>query len=119
MKKSPKVPVGNIIALVAVGYLTILLVQTVKRNYDYKLQVNLLQQQVNSLQDETSALSYKISYYKTDSYKEKEARAKLGLQAPGEGVIILPRNPDATPVAASKPQPGKSNLQQWKEFLFG
>lgn len=107
-----------LIGLAAAFYLSVLLIQVVRRNYDLNKQVVALNTQIQSLQDEKDELNYKLQYYQTDSYKEKEARAKLGLQAPGEGVIILPRQ-NTTQTTTAKPAAKKSNWQQWMDFLLG
>lgn len=111
----------NLIGVVIVIYLGILLVRAVKHNYEYRQKITALEREMGNLQDERDELKYKIQYYQTDAYKERQARAKLGLQAPGENIIILP------PQTAQKDQPAnpkptvppKSNLEQWWEFLFG
>ena len=116
--KRSSVNIRLILGLAAAFYLAVVLFQVVRRNYELNKQVNALNTQILSLQDEKDELNYKIQYYQTESYKEKEARAKLGLQAPGEGVIILPKKA-ATSATNAKPTANKSNWQQWMEFLFG
>jgi cell division protein FtsB len=112
---------GQIIGLVVIVYLVVYLVQTIKHNYELQRQISDLQGQISSLKDESDTLKYQIQYYNSDSYKEKQARAKLGLQQPGEGVIILPHSqqPATTPAPKPKPLPKKTNLQQWVDFLAG
>ncbi|HSH31107.1 MAG TPA: septum formation initiator family protein [Candidatus Saccharimonadales bacterium] len=102
------------------GYLAVVLVQTVQRNYRLKRQISQLEERIEALGRENEELSYRIQYYQTDSFKEKEARANLGLQAPGEGVIILPKTPPPASAGAGeqKAKPA-SNFKQWWEFLFG
>jgi cell division protein FtsB len=110
---------GAFIAL----YLVVVLGQTIKRNYDLGLQIDSLKSQMNMLQDQNDELSYNIQYYKTDSYKDREARSQLGLQLPGENVVIIPNDtPAPTPdisVSPSKSSTTKSNTQQWLSFLAG
>jgi cell division protein FtsL len=109
-----------LIGWVLIVYLVLVLVQIIKHNYDLRAQINQLQGQITDLQNQQGQLKYELQYYQTESFQEKEARAKLGLQAPGEHVIVLPRpKASAVPSAPAAPQPHKSNLQQWREFLFG
>jgi cell division protein FtsB len=113
---------GNALSIVGIAlvvYLGFLVFQVVKKNYELSTQINTLGDQINQLTDQKDELNYKVQYYQTDSFKEKEARAKLGLQAPGEGVIILPPQTATTQAndAASKPKP--ANFHQWWSFLFG
>ncbi len=115
-----RLPIGPILGLAVAVYLSFLLIDTVKKNYDLKQQIGDLQADITTLETENQELKYQTAYYQTDAFKEKEARAKLGLQAPGENVIILPKQQTAPEeTEAQKKAKKKSNLQQWKEFLFG
>jgi cell division protein FtsB len=108
-----------ILGVAAALYLGVILAQTVKQNHDLQNNVTKLEDQVSKLVAEQEELKYKVQYYQTESYKEKEARAKLGLQAPGEGVIYLPKAQPTAAADAAKPAKAKSNIGQWLEFLFG
>ena len=93
-----------------------------KHNYDLSQRIHGLENDITLLQDQKEALSYGIEYYKTDSFREREARAKLGLQLPGENVIILPHAaPEADVVAPKAEEPAKKlpNYRQWFNFLAG
>jgi cell division protein FtsB len=112
----------NLLGIVAIVYLVVVLGETIKRNYDLDQQVNSLNTQISDLQDQKDQLSYNIAYDHTNSFRDREARSKLGLQLPGENVIIIPHaSPTATPAAnpATKLATKKSNLQQWFDFLSG
>jgi cell division protein FtsB len=110
----------NGVGLVVVIYLLALLVQTVKRNNDLREQVSTLESSIARLDSDRETLAYKLRYYSTDDFREKEARAKLGLQMPGESLIILP---PAAPVVATETAPARavhrSNLAAWWAFLRG
>lgn len=114
--------VVNVVGVLVIAYLVVALGQTVKRNYDLGRQISDLKQQMVLLQDQKDALAYNIQYYKTDSFQDRQARAKLGLQLPGENVIIIPHaTPAATPSPsdeAAKPA-NKSNFRQWLDFIGG
>lgn len=112
--------IGAVIAL----YLLVILGQTIKKNYELGRQVDSLNSQIANLQDQQDELTYNIEYYKTDSFRDREARSKLGLQLPGESVVIIPHaTPAPTPPPATTPKSktsaAKSNLQQWFDFLTG
>ena len=124
MKRLRKVPVGTLFGALVAAYIAFYLVQTVRHNYQLQQQISSQQQQIAALQNNNQTLNYQIQYYNTDDYKEKEARAKLGLQAPGEGVVILPHSGnDQSTIgpSSSKPTPAPkvSNWQQWLNFLAG
>ncbi|HEY6736371.1 MAG TPA: septum formation initiator family protein [Candidatus Saccharimonadia bacterium] len=112
----------NLVGVVVVVYLLVVLVETVKHNYDLNQQVAVLKAQTDVLKAQTQDLSNNIQYYQTDAFRDREARAKLGLQLPGENVVIIPHSspaptpaPDATELARHKP----SHFTQWLNFLLG
>ncbi len=111
----------NGIGIVAALYILVLLGQTVKRNYDLSKQIDTLRTQIAQLQDQKDQLAYSIQYFQTDSFRQREARAKLGLQAPGENVISLPESTPAPTIAPSavKAAKTKSNFRQWIDFFTG
>jgi cell division protein FtsB len=110
----------NIAGALVIVYLVVVLGQTIKRNYDLNRQIDGMRSQITLLEDQKDTLAYNIRYYQTDSFREREARAKLGLQLPGENVVILP-HPTASqaPQATGPATKRKSNLQQWLDFLSG
>ncbi len=116
-----RIPFGAVLGVLAAVYIGAYLVTTIKHNYDLQQQITTLHQQISNLQVERDKLKYNIQYYQTDAYKEKEARARLNLQAPGEGVILLPHTSDSTATSPSAYQKTahRSNLQQWLSFLSG
>jgi hypothetical protein len=123
----PKIKLNGINALNLVGaavvvYLLVVLVQTVKHNYDLGRQAEDIKVQMSILQNQKEQLTYNIQYFGTDSFRDREARSKLGLQLPGENVIIIPRT-KVVPTPAPRPRavtdPQRSNLGQWFDFLGG
>jgi cell division protein FtsB len=112
----------NVVGGAIVVYLLVVLAQTVKRNYDLGNQIDDMKSQITQLQDQKDQLSYNLQYYGTESFRDREARSKLGLQLPGENVIIVPR-PSAAPTPSQstgkKAGGPRSNLQQWFDFLGG
>ncbi len=112
----------NIIGAVVVIYLLAVLGSTIKHNYSLDQQVTQLNSQIAQLQKQKAALNSNIQYEQTSSFDDREARSQLGLQAPGEKVIIIPESsPTPTPAAGNTnaPTQPKSNFQQWLTFLSG
>lgn len=110
----------NFIGGIIVLYLGFVLVQTVQRNYRLGQQIDTLQAEIALLQEQKEQVAFNAQYYKTDSFRDREARSKLGLQLPGENAVIIPR-PSATPTPdeAAQPAAQPSNFQQWMNFLGG
>lgn len=116
------VNVLNAAGAAAIIYLVVILGQTISKNYTLNKQITDLRDQIILLQDQKDTLAYNIQYYKTQSYQEREARAKLGLQMPDENVVVLPTpsvTPTPVPESPAKAAKKKSNFAQWLDFLNG
>ena len=111
----------NLVGVAMVVYLVVVLAQTVVHNYDLQKRIDALNSQIVTLGDQRDELTYNLQFYQTGSFQEREARAKLGLQKPGESLIILAHPSDiVAQQTATKPKPpAKSNLAQWLDFLRG
>lgn len=96
-----------------------------ERNYGLQkeLDTKLLQQQLVEL--ETQNLQYQQKYYQSQEYQELAARERMALALPGEKVLLLPPNSEASKgghleAAPSEVlEPPQSNFQQWMNFFFG
>lgn len=121
MKKFTQATLVNSIGAGLALWILISLAQTIANNYKLEKQIDTLRQQISVLQAQKDELKYNIAYYGTDSFKQRQARLRLGLEQPGENVIILPTpNPSTSPVAdAAKVKANRSNLRQWIDFLSG
>lgn len=112
--------VGLILAI----YIFALLTNESTKSYHLRQKEDKLQAQISQLQADIEELGYKISYYQTDEYREKLAREKLNMRAPGESVVIIrgqgqPSNiPTPTVLKTEKFIP-KSNTETWLDFLSG
>ena len=82
----------NIIVWVFLGFVIIIFARFVSessQNYQLRNKADDLEIQNTKLESQIEDLSYKIAYYRTDSYREILAREKLNVAAPGESVIII------------------------------
>lgn len=112
----------NLVGIALAVYLASVLGQTIYQNYMLNRRIETLNGEIGLLKAQQEQLTYNIAYYKTDSFKDREARAKLGLQLPGENVLILPSPAQSGPSAKTGSQPPetvKSNFGQWIDFLTG
>lgn len=109
-------------------------VKTVQNNYELQKQIATLNQQneVLKLSNENSALQGQ--FYETDQYLELAARQNLGLAAPGETVLLVPKTvamkyvdpslvskPDSSSTNSAESSKSKfaQNFQDWRDFLLG
>jgi len=121
----------NIIVWVFLGFVIIIFARFVSessQNYQLRNKADDLEIQNTKLESQIEDLSYKIAYYRTDSYREILAREKLNVAAPGESVIIIKDDKRTTDeqipseqlsIKSGQSLDGKSNFEQWRIFLFG
>ncbi len=87
-----------------------------------------IQQEISKLEDNIAKLENKnqevlelINYFKTQEYKERQARSLLNLQKPGEFAAVLPPQEEEVQTLESEDtEPSAaSNLQKWWKYFFG
>lgn len=93
------------------------------RRYNLEQEVKKLQIEVEEADKKNQDLTDTLKYLQTSSFTEEEARVKLGLQKPGEKVIIIDdgktdivndREGDPAAISSSYWQ----NLHKWYEYFF-
>jgi cell division protein FtsB len=107
--------------------------KTVQGNYELQKKISTLQQENAVLQLQNDNTTLQNKYYQTDQYLELSARQNLGLAAPGEQVLLVPKdvalryvdpNLDKT-TSSSQTIPSDNrpayvkNLESWRDFLLG
>ena len=105
-------------------------IKTLQNNYELQKKISALNQQnvVTQLQNEDIGLQNK--YYQTNEYLDLAARQYLGLAAPGETVLLVPKtvalkyvNQSLAPKDTTLPADTRSkyvkNLEAWRDFLLG
>lgn len=117
--------------LVFVLYMLAILTSETGKNYQLRSKSDELEGQISQMESQIEELGYKVTYYRTDAYQERLAREKLGLQKPGETVVIIKKDTASTQGDGNgevaqldlktdeQLQNSKSHWQQWREFLFG
>lgn len=100
-------------------YMFFLAGKTIYKDYKVNQEVDGLKEDISSLREENQELRSKIIYYQSESYKEKEARLKLGLQKEGESVIFIPNpTPPSQETEPQKPPLKTDNFKKWWDFIF-
>lgn len=109
-----------VLGLLLLAYLFFLTGRSVYQNWQTNQEIKKLKIEIETLQVENQNLQNLIAYYQTQSFKEKEARRKLGLVKPGENVVIISKEPppSKTPAPSTTEEPQKPNYRLWWEFFF-
>jgi cell division protein FtsB len=118
---SKKLLMMPILLLLAAVYFGFLLYQSVYVNYQTNKKITKLNQSLAEAKDEQDNLKDLISYYKTDTFQELEARKKLGLKMPGEKVIKVEVPRQTSKQEKAKPENNedkRSNPELWLDFLL-
>lgn len=111
----------SIIVLVLIG---VALSKEIYRETQVRKETNSLESEISRLTKRNSELSELILYFNTVGFEEKQARLKLGLQKPGEKVVILPEagniNGELGTVSGELPAAASelSNPKKWWNFFF-
>jgi cell division protein FtsB len=105
-----------------VGYTAFVLFQSIYFNYQASQKIKDLKLQFAELDQKKLSLEALIAYYQTDTFRELEARKKLGLKMPGEKVVKVEIEKQEEPTVPQNSLPNekeKPNWQKWIDFLEG
>lgn len=103
------------------------LAKEIVRNHQVEKEIGTLQDELADLEQNNIELQSLITYFDSDSYKEEQARLKLGLQKPGESVVAVlgdstnDKEEIGTESASrNNNQTGEqsSNPQRWLSYFF-
>lgn len=116
-----------LVTLGLIAYSVYAIGRSVYANYTVNQQIASLRAQIHQIETDIAELKNLIVYYKSDSFKEIEARRRLGMRGPGEQVVILPKpedrtTPDGTPETVIEQQKEKDaipNPQKWISYILG
>ncbi len=98
-------------------WMLFLLGRALWQNWDLKHSILKLNDQLITLEQQKKDLENLNLYYSSDSFKELEARKRLGLKKSGEKLVVLP----ATTPSAESATPSNFNeqLDQEKKTIAG
>ena len=118
--------ISTVLASVVFIYMFIATSEALWQNYQINQEITQLKLEITQLGQENAQLKNLIAYLKTESFREKEARRKLGYKKAGEKVVALPQNDfphiepgDTTTEDNTENQLQLSNPQKWWEYIFG
>ncbi len=102
-------------------YLLFVVGRSIWINYQSNKAILNQSESLDQLEEEIIAMENEIEYLKTNSYREKEARSKLGYKSPGENVISLPLDSPDDKVADSPEGEvviSTPNYRLWVAYFF-
>lgn len=105
-----------------IGYAGFVLFQSIYFNYQASQKIKDLNQRLAEIAQTKLSLEALIAYYQTDTFRELEARKKLGLKMPGEKVVkveIEKKEEQTIPQNVLSKEKEKPNWQRWVDFLAG
>jgi cell division protein FtsB len=127
-KKNYKDFLGKLFTYILILYVFFIMFRSVWMNWKLNQQISLIKKQIETTKEQNRNLENLIVYYQSDSFKEVEARRKLGLKKPGEKVIAVPAKTYVNYQAeteAEKQRLSESddvddlpNWKAWYQFLF-
>lgn len=83
---------GRLILVLLVSYILLNTGIAVKENYETNQKIRQLKEDLANLEAEIVFVKSKIAYYQSDSFREMEARRRLGLKKNDEKVVLVPQN---------------------------
>lgn len=110
-----------LIVVVVVLSLGSALSKEIYREYRIKKDIDALKTEIGAMEKDNYQLSQLIEYYKTDEYKEAEARKRLNLKAEGEQVVMIDeKDKSAEEVKADQvaQQASVPNRTKWWNYFF-
>lgn len=83
-------------------------------------EVKNLEQKISEIDSSNSELSRLLDYFKSDYYREKEARLRLNYKKPDEKAAFVYREKNATIINSSSEEQelNLSNPQKWWKWLL-
>lgn len=78
--------------VLAIAYVLLNLGIALRKNYAVNTTIRALKTEIAALQQRITVLGYKIVYLQSTSYRELEAKRRLGLKRTGEQVVLVPSN---------------------------
>ncbi len=105
-------------------------VKTLQTNYELQKQISTLQQQNDVLKLQNDNTTLQNQYYQTNGYLELAARQDFGLAAPGEKILLIPKDvalkyvdqslsPPSSAAKADTSSRYLKNFRAWRDFLLG
>ena len=109
-----------------VGFIVLILVsiplaKNISRRYLVDQEIMDLEQEITDLESKNKDFKDFVSYLESDQFVEEQARLKLGLKKPGEEVVVLKANLNASSSLLNLTDDNNLNIshpQKWWNYFF-
>ncbi len=90
------------------------------RKYQIQKEIDSLQEDINSLEENNYKLSQLIEYCKTDEYKEAQARERFNLGKEGENLVVMLESSSSDNEIEKKINNDEKipNYRKWWNYFF-
>jgi cell division protein FtsB len=114
----------RLFTLIILGYFIFLASRAIIQNQKIKKEIEEINKQIREQEQKNNELQKFIEYQKTDNFKEKQLREKLGFKKEGEIVIAVPENkdrktPTPIPTISASTSLKIPNYVLWWKYLSG
>ena len=124
--KSSLIITKTMLWLLIGGYGLFLVAQSTYNNYTMNKEIDLQKSRIADLEHERKSRQLSLLYFKSNSYKEIEARRRLNLKGPDEHVFALPEATTEPVLAIATSGIKKTETQAtaapfvaWWQLFFG
>ncbi|MDD4606861.1 MAG: septum formation initiator family protein [Patescibacteria group bacterium] len=96
-------------------------IKTVFRSQQVNHEIKNLENQALAIEQENLELNKLIQYLDSDEFGERESRLKLGMQKPGEQVVVIldnPNTPDQFENSSEDELSVSKNCLKWWHYFF-
>lgn len=107
-----------VVAAAAIAVTVSAMVREGQRRKMVAKEIRTMQEEVARLEQQRNRLGDLIRSAESPEFLEREARLRLGLQRPGESVLIVPESAGASPDRTTTPEIPPSNPQKWWKHIF-
>lgn len=108
----------TILCFVVIFFVGLSLVKLWPKRLAIRNEVKNLEQKIAENEKINSGLTGLLDYFKSDSYREREARSRLNYKKPGEEVVFIFREKSDGKVEEVEIQKNLSNIEKWWKWLF-
>lgn len=116
---------SKIALLIGCAVVVLVIVATVResqRRRSIQREIRSIEDEIARIEQQRERLTDLVEHAGSPEFLEREARLRLGLQRPGETVLIVPDAATGSGAAGEgSPEPGEappSNLRKWWQYIF-